>query len=94
MLKAVNSLKALTGGQTLAAANPDSWPAGGLAGYLYFKDTEEEALYLRRFCEGILERVPQQRIGISARSKYRRRFVDKEIKKRVACSIACGTKAC
>ena len=31
VLTVVNSLNSLTGGQTLTAANPDSWPSGGLA---------------------------------------------------------------
>lgn len=81
VLTAVNSLNSLTGGQTLTAANPDSWPSGGLAGLLHFSDANEEAYYITQLCEGVLsqERAPQQRIGISARSKSRRRFVDATI---------------
>lgn len=83
VLAAVNSLKELTGGQTLAAAAPGSWPSGGLAGYLDFKDAKEESCYVTQFCESILSqgRAPRQRIGISARTKQRRRFVDAAIKK-------------
>ena len=81
VLTVVNSLNSLTGGQTLTAANPDSWPSGGLAGLLHFSDANEEAHYITQLCEGILsqERAPQQRIGISARSKSRRHFVDATI---------------
>ena len=81
VLTAVNSLNSLTGGQTLKAANPDSWPSGGLAGFLHFSNANEEARYITQLCEGILsqERAPQQRIGISARSKSRRHFVDATI---------------
>ena len=82
VLKAVNSLSDMTGGQTLTAANPGSWPSDGFAGCINFTDTEEEARYITQFCAGILsqERAPRQRIGISARTKYRRRFVDQAIR--------------
>lgn len=78
VLTAVNSLNSLTGGQTLTAANPDSWPSGGLAGILRFNNAHEEARYITQLCQGILshERAPRQRIGISARIKRRRQFVD------------------
>lgn len=78
VLTAVNSLNSLTGGQTLTAANPDSWPSGGLAGILRFNNAHEEACYITQLCQGILsyERAPRQRIGISARIKRRRQFVD------------------
>lgn len=83
VLASVNSLKELTDGQTLMAAAPRSWPSGGLAGYLDFKDTEEEGCYVAQFCKSILSREPafQQRIGISSRTKQRRRFIDEAIKK-------------
>lgn len=82
VLTAVNSLNSLTGGQTLTAANPDSWPSGGMAGILHFSDANEESRYIAQLCEGILsqERAPQQRIGISSRTKHRRRFVDAAIR--------------
>lgn len=78
VLTAVNSLNNLTGGQVLTAANPDSWPSGGLAGILRFNNAHEEARYITQLCRGILshERAPRQRIGISARIKRRRQFVD------------------
>lgn len=81
VLDAVNSLNNLTGGQVLTAANPDSWPSGGLAGILHFKDANEESRYITQLCEGILsqERAPQQRIGISTRLKRRRQLVDEMI---------------
>lgn len=81
VLKAVNSLDGMTGGQILTAANPGSWPSDGFAGCIRFADTEEEARYITQFCASILsqERAPHQRIGISARTKYRRRFVDQAI---------------
>ncbi len=81
VLAAVNSLNGLTGGQTLAAADPNSWPSGGLAACLCFKDTNEEARYITQFCQYVFsqEQASQPRIGISARSKQRRRFVDAAI---------------
>jgi putative ATP-dependent DNA helicase pcrA len=81
VLTAVNSLNSLTGGQTLTAATPDSWPSGGLAAYRQFDRTQEEAKYIKNLCSWILSegRAPQQRIGISARLKRRRQLVDEMI---------------
>ena len=81
VLTAVNSLNSLTGGQTLTAATPDSWPSGGLAAYRQFDRTQEEAKYIKNLCSWILSegRAPQQRIGISARLKRRRQLVDEVI---------------
>ena len=81
VLTAVNSLNSLTGGQTLTAATPDSWPSSGLAAYRQFDRTQEEAKYIKNLCSWILSegRAPQQRIGISARLKRRRQLVDEMI---------------
>ena len=81
VLTAVNSLNSLTGGQTLTAATPDSWPSGGLAAYRQFDRAQEEAIYIKNLCSWILSegRAPQQRIGISARLKRRRQLVDEMI---------------
>lgn len=81
VLTAVNSLNSLTGGQTLTAATPDSWPSGGLAAYRQFDRAQEEAKYIKNLCSWILSegRAPQQRIGISARLKRRRQLVDEMI---------------
>lgn len=81
VLTAVNSLNILTGGQVLTAANPESWPSGGLAAYRQFNRAQEEAKYIKNLCSWILSkgRAPQQRIGISARLKRRRQLVDEVI---------------
>ena len=81
VLTAVNSLNRLTGGQALTAANPGSWPSGGLAAYRRFDHAEKEATYIKNLCSWILSkgRAPQQRIGISARLKRRRQLVDEII---------------
>ena len=81
VLTAVNSLNSLTGGQTLTAATPDSWPSGGLAAYRQFDRAQEEAKYIKNLCFWILSegQAPQQRIGISARLKRRRQLVDEII---------------
>ena len=81
VLTAVNSLNRLTGGQALTAANPGSWPSGGLAAYRQFDHAEKEATYIKKLCSWILYegRAPQQRIGISARLKRRRQLVDEMI---------------
>ena len=81
VLTAVNSLNRLTGGQALTAANPGSWPSGGLAAYRQFDRAQEEAKYIKNLCSWILSegRAPQQRIGISTRLKRRRQLVDEMI---------------
>ena len=81
VLTAVNSLNNLTGGKVLTAANPESWPSGGLAAYRQFDRAQEEAKYIKNLCSWILSkgRAPQQRIGISARLKRRRQLVDEVI---------------
>ena len=81
VLTAVNSLNRLTGGQALTAANPGSWPSGGLAAYRQFNHAQEEANYIKNLCSWILSegRAPQQRIGISTRLKRRRQLVDEMI---------------
>lgn len=81
VLDAVNSLNNLTGGQVLTAANPKSWPSGGLAAYRQFDHAQEEANYIKNLCSWILSegQAPQQRIGISARLKRRRQLVDEII---------------
>jgi len=81
VLTAVNSLNSLTGGQVLTAAAPDSWPSGGLAAYRQFDHTQKEATYIKNLCSWILSegRASKQRIGVSSRTKYRRRFIDAAI---------------
>jgi DNA helicase-2/ATP-dependent DNA helicase PcrA len=76
VLQAVNSLAALTGGQVLTCADPASWPSRGLAGGVAFADVNAEAQYAINFARYVLERAPNQRIGIIARTGPRRRFVD------------------
>lgn len=76
VLTMVNSLNGLTGGQPLSSANPASWPGGGLAGAVGFSDVQAEAEWVVMFCERILKNAPGQRIGVVARTKLRRRFVD------------------
>ena len=79
VLQVVNSLATLTGGQTLTCADPTSWPSGGLAGGLAFGSVAGEAKFTVDFARYVLERAPNQRIGIVARTGGRRRFVDEQM---------------
>jgi DNA helicase-2/ATP-dependent DNA helicase PcrA len=79
VLRVVNALATLTGGQVLTCAKPDSWPSGGLAGGLAFASVAGEAKFAIDFARYVLERAPNQRIGIIARTGPRRRFVDEMI---------------
>lgn len=76
VLEAVNSLLSLTGGLQLKAADPGSWPSGGLAGHVTHADVEVEAKYLLKIAENILRSDSNQRIGVISRSASRRRFAD------------------
>lgn len=79
VLGMVNAMRGLTGGQILIAADPSSWPGGGLAGGVRFPDVDAEAEWVAGFCGRILSKAPGQRIGIVARTKARRRFVDQVV---------------
>lgn len=76
VLRMVNSLSVLTGGQALTSADPDSWPQGGLAGGVDFANHAHEAAWVVDFATAILERAPRQRVGVVGRVKGRLRFVD------------------
>ena len=76
VLDVVNALAPLTGGQALVAADPWSWPSGGLAGLVRFTDADSEANWVVAFAKSVLSRAPGQRIGVVSRIASRRRFVD------------------
>jgi len=78
VLGMLNALSEHTGGVRLQAADPDSWPGGGLAGGLGYATAADEAQAIVRFCRYLLSNAPTQRIGVLARTggKARRRFVD------------------
>lgn len=76
VLGMVNALVPLTSGQTLTAADPTSWPSGGLAGSVTHQTAEAEAVWIVQISRALLSRAPSQRIGVIARTGPRRRFVD------------------
>ncbi|WP_088284649.1 UvrD-helicase domain-containing protein [Kineosporia sp. A_224] len=76
VLTMVNSLSGLTGGLTLSSARPESWPGGGLAAGIAFNDPAQEGQWAVAFARYILERAPQQRIGVICRNGPRRETVD------------------
>lgn len=76
VLEMVNSLVSLTSGQTLTAADPGSWPSGGLAGSTVHQTAEVEAAWILKVARAILSHADSQRIGVIARTGPRRRFVD------------------
>lgn len=79
VLNMVNTLAPLTGGTALSPAEPDSWPAGGLASQIVFDTPVAEAEWAIKCVRFILKSAPQHRIGIIARTGGRRRFVDAAI---------------
>lgn len=80
VLSAVNSLSRLTSGTELTAADPGSWPHSGLFATAQFSTAEREADQIAHVASYIAERVPGHRIGIMARTKPRRRFVEEALK--------------
>jgi DNA helicase-2/ATP-dependent DNA helicase PcrA len=77
VLGLVNALIPLTSGQPLTAADPASWPSGGLAGSVVHQTAETEAAWIVAISRALLAHAPNQRIGLIARTAPRRRFVDK-----------------
>lgn len=77
VLGLVNALIPLTSGQPLTAADPASWPSGGLAGSVVHQTAEIEAAWIVRIARALLAHAPNQRIGLIARTAPRRRFVDR-----------------
>lgn len=76
VLGMLNALVPLTSGQTLTAADPGSWPSGGLAGSVAHQSAATEADWIVKVAKAILARAPGQRIGVLARTASRRRFAD------------------
>ncbi|MCT2977628.1 ATP-dependent helicase [Propionibacterium freudenreichii] len=76
VLGMVNSLIPLTSGQVLTSADPASWPSGGLAGSIAHQTADDEATWIVAMAKAILSHVPNQRMGVVARTGPRRRFID------------------
>lgn len=79
VLRMVNSLAPMTGGQALNSAVPQSWPGGGLSGLVTHNTAVQEAEWATNFSRFVLTQAPSQRIGIVSRIATRRRFVDQAI---------------
>lgn len=76
VLAMVNAMTPLTSGTTLKCADSGSWPGGGLAASVAHQTGEAEGLWVTKVARFLLARVPNQRIGIIARTLGRRRFVE------------------
>jgi DNA helicase II / ATP-dependent DNA helicase PcrA len=79
VLAMINTLIQRTGGAVITPADDASWPGGGLAGVLEFGTVDAEADWIVKFCQGVHDRAPGQRIGVIARATPRRRFVDQAV---------------
>ncbi len=77
VLAAINALAPLTGGTSIACANPADWPHGGLAALLTLADCQAEADNVVKFAKHVLANAPEHRIGVLSRGLARRRFVDR-----------------
>jgi len=77
VLEAVNAMATIVGGQVLTCARPHAWPGGGVVGSIDFAGVIDEADWVHRFCQGVLERAPLHRIAVVARTKGRREQLDR-----------------
>lgn len=82
VLKMVNAMNPLTGGEDLVSADPSRWPAGGLAGTMTFAHADNEAAWVVKVSRAILLRAPGHRVAVMSRVKSRIRFVEKELEGR------------
>ncbi|WP_372466601.1 UvrD-helicase domain-containing protein [Microbacterium maritypicum] len=80
VLAMVNAMSPLTAGTPLTAADPASWPGGGLAASVGHHTADAEGDWVTRVAQALVSRVPQQRIGVIARTLGRRRFVESALK--------------
>ncbi|MFB8190380.1 UvrD-helicase domain-containing protein [Microbacterium sp. NPDC055988] len=76
VLAMVNAMSTLTAGTPLTAADPGSWPSGGLAASVVHRTADAEATWVAQVVTALVARVPGQRVGIIARTLGRRRFVE------------------
>ncbi|MBP5802726.1 ATP-dependent helicase [Microbacterium maritypicum] len=76
VLAMVNAMSPLTAGTPLSAADPGSWPGGGLAASVGHHTADAEGDWVTRVTQALVSRVPHQRIGVIARTLGRRRFVE------------------
>lgn len=76
VLAMVNAMAPLTSGTTLSCADAASWPGGGLAASVAHQTAENEGEWVTKIAQALVTRVPNQRIGIIARTLGRRRFVE------------------
>lgn len=76
VLAAVNALVRLTRGTPLSCAAPASWPGGGIAASAALRTVTDEAAWIVQTTKAILDRAPEQRVGVISRTGPRRRFVD------------------
>ncbi|MDF1478802.1 ATP-dependent helicase [Leifsonia sp. H3M29-4] len=76
VLAMVNAMTTLTAGTPLTAADPASWPSGGLAASVAHSTADAEGTWVAQVANALVARVPGQRVGIIARTLGRRRFVE------------------
>lgn len=79
VLRMVNAINTTTGGTTLTCANPQRWPAGGVAGRIRFPHADDEAQWTSRCARAIVARAPRHRVAVMSRIKSRLRFVDQHL---------------
>jgi DNA helicase-2/ATP-dependent DNA helicase PcrA len=72
VLAVVNALSESLGATRLRAAEPDTWPNGGVAYAMAFETDEAEARGVVALCDYLAGKYTTDRIGVVCRSEYRR----------------------
>ncbi|WP_195210236.1 UvrD-helicase domain-containing protein [Actinomarinicola tropica] len=82
VLRAVSALSKALGGQDVRAASEDEWEGRGRLVSLRTKDARQEADWVAATVEDWMDEDPALSVGVIARAKGRRKWVDEEIQRR------------
>jgi len=77
VLVMVNEVSARMGAAPLRSHDPGSWLGGGASAAIDFASLQEEAQFIARTAQQIIEANPAATVGIIARSGWRRAAIDK-----------------
>lgn len=80
VLDTVNTLSSLTMGERLKAAFPMRWGGGGVSALTSFSAWGEEAAWITKTSQKILQECPNQRIGILSRTSYRQSEIKRTLR--------------
>jgi DNA helicase-2/ATP-dependent DNA helicase PcrA len=77
VLAMLNGVSARIGAKPLRAHELAAWPGGGASAAIEFDCLQDEAQFIRRFSQRIMEADPAASVGVIVRSGWRRGNIDK-----------------